>query len=154
LENRTKQKKKIILLLAIIIIIFQFFSNLWINIIVAGPYEISSPMFIMSWDLSNIGFTFNQNLVLLIIPIFIIIILNIKSIELENAFLISRILSIISVAIILFHLIILNLNYVISSIILGEIEPLALLFLATPILLYIIEFVLYFVVYRFIKKQL
>ncbi len=105
-------------------------------------------------ELTTIGFTFNQNFALLIIPISIIIILNIKQIELETAFIISRILIIISAAVILFHLIIVNLNYVISSYIRGGYEALALLFLATPILLYIIEFALYFVVYRFIKKQL
>lgn len=97
-------------------------------------------------------FTFNQNFALLIIPISIIIILKIKQIESETAFLISRILIIISAAVILFHLIIVNLNYVISSYIRGGYEALALIFLATPIFLYIIEFVLYFVVYHFITK--
>jgi len=105
-------------------------------------------------ELTIIGFIFDQNFAVLIIPISIIIIMNIKQNELEIAFNISRILIIISAAVILFHLIIVNLNYVISSYIRGGYEAVALLFLATPILVYIIEFILYFVVYRSIKKQL
>lgn len=154
LENRTKQKKRIILLLTIVVIIFQLFINMDINAIKDWPILVTYPMVIMLDELTIIGFTFNQNFALLIIHISIIIILKIKQIESETAFLISRILIIISAAVILFHLIIVNLNYLISSYIRGGYEALALIFLVTPIFLYIIEFVLYFVVYRFIKNQL
>ena len=138
--------------MAIIAIIFQLFINMLINATKDWSILITYPMVIMLDELTTIGFTFNQNFALLIIPISIIIILNIKQIELETSFLISRILIIISAAVILFHLIIVNLNYVISSYIRGGYEALSLLFLATPILVYIIEFVLYFVAYRFIRQ--
>jgi len=110
MANIRKHKNKIIILSLLIIGIYIFFSTS----IFAAYFSINGSITTVTERLTFINYFslgVAQIFSLLIVPVTTIILLNIKEIELEKRYLISRILVAISIPIILINLVLFNFLY-------------------------------------------